>query len=342
MGSKVIRVSAAGAGVYSNIPGNSGTLKRSSASFNDSIFGQNYESGMPTLLSWNVEAPAFFKGFAGYLATIKGPGTSTAEANAATTNIGTLLYQITAASKRVWDRSVAVVVKDNGSAVSAANIEYIDYLFGIVKFVTGYTVTGAITVSVNYFPLIDLGKARGYTLTQTAAVINTTDYPTARANGGFMTGDPGLRTVGLELRSVYDAAASFLDTLVGREELIIEINPDGAGQSICRGFYRMADDANAGDLGALEEETLNFALNVPEVAHIPFGWVHTNSTIPAGIKKCLDAWTGETKLDVQYLPDGTNGEEGQCFVTDISLSGELEGINEFTVSLQGDGELSAV
>lgn len=84
------------------------------------------------------------------------PTTFTAEA---TTSLGSDAYQVTDADKRIWDPNTAIVVNDNGSPVDAADIEELDFLFGIVTFVSGYSPLGAITVTGKYLPLFEVADA---------------------------------------------------------------------------------------------------------------------------------------------------------------------------------------
>jgi hypothetical protein len=103
----------------------------------------------------------------------------------------------------------------------------------------------------------------------------------------------------------------------------------------------------SGNVGELEEETLNFRLSVPVsqtaiAIALPFSWQHhANSPIPTAIKHLMDAWLAETKPYMHYLPDGVNGVEGSGVVTSLSLSGGMETANTFAVSIVGDGALAA-
>ena len=65
-------------------------------------------------------------------------------------------YQLDSAAKQLIDPLTAVVVKDNGSTVSAGNIIGINYLFGYVTFDSGYTVTGPVTMDFSYFPRVEI------------------------------------------------------------------------------------------------------------------------------------------------------------------------------------------
>lgn len=348
MAAKLISVSSDDV-TYFTLPGSQGEISREGAVIDDTIFGQSYRSSMTGIIGWQMNANAIYKGFPGYLTTLKKPGASTAFNDEASTLVSGKTYQIDDLTKRVWNRNGgAFVVKDN-AVDHTADVESIDYLFGKVTFKSAYVVAGPVTISGFYYPTIDLGKAMSYSLTMTANAIRDTNFPGAAANGGYNTHRPGLREVALELPAVFDAADAWPAALDSRGEYIIEINPDALGNngSLCRGFFRLMSQRQAGNVGELEEETINFRLNVPVSStaigiDVPFSWQHhANSPIPAAIKTLMDAWLGETKPFMKYLPDGAIGVKGTGVVTSLSLSGGMETANTFAVSIVGDGALAA-
>lgn len=350
MAAKVIQVSDDSGSNWYTLPGNQGSFNDDAGSLDDTIFGQSFKSGQPNLVGWSVKANALFKGFAGYQVIIKKSGTPTAMTSEATTNTATDIYQITSTTKRVIDPDTAVVVNDNGSPVSAANIEYIDYLNGIVKFISSYTATEPVTITGKYLPLTQLAKYRSFSLTQTTDAIDNTDIPTAQGNSGHRTFDAnGLRTVTMQVSGVYASSNGYRAALVARSTLVIEINPDGAGQTVARGFFKPTARDQSGNVGALEEENASFTLFVPagstnflDKLLAPFIWTLSSSTLSTAVQICLDAWQNNTEIDVRYLPDGSTGLTGACVVTDLSLGGGLDSMHEFSVSLQGTDEVSTV
>jgi len=349
MGAKTIQLSADDI-TYYTLPGSQGELSREGAQVEDTIFGQTYNSNMTGILGWNINANAVYKGFPGYLATLKKPGTSTVMTADAMTLVSGKTYQITNAAKRIINRAVAVSVLDN-AIVHTADVLSIDYLFGKVTFKAAYTPTTPITITGQYFPTIDLAKATSYTLTQTGRPIRTTNFPAAAANSGYNTFIPGLRQVAIELPAVFDAADNWDATLAARAEMIIEVNPDGVGKSYGRGFFRLVTDRQAGNVGELEEETLSFQLSVPIEAspnlalaiQAPFSWHHeSTSLIPEAIKKALTAFLDETLIYAKYLPDGIAGWKGSGVVSNITLSGGMETPNAFAVGITGSGAMTDV
>lgn len=343
MAAKTIKISDdAGANFYT-LPGNQGEISNEAGELDDTIFGQDYKSGQPNLINWNISANALYKGFAGYLVDVKKSGTPTSMTGEATTLVSGKTYKITNAAKNVWSRNHAVTVSDGGGAINASNIESIDYLFGRVTFISGFTPSGSVTIAGYYLPMTLMAKYRSYTLTQTCDAIDETTCPDAQVNGGRRIFDYGLKTVSLELSGVYDVSNGYRTLLEAREELIIEINPDGDSESVARGFFRNISQNQSGNVGALEEETTSFTLSVPEGLTIPpFKWIHTSSSLSPAVVKMITAFESSTKLLARYLPNGEDGVEGEVVVTDLSLSGGIDAMNEFTVSLQGTDDLVPV
>lgn len=340
---KTVQVSDDNGSTWHTLPGSSGELNNEAGSIDDTVFGQSYQSSEAGLIGWNISASAYYKGFAGYMAKIKKQGTSTVMTNEAATQVGaSKTYKINTQSKEIFNPAVAVVVKDGG-VDKTAEIESINYLFGEVTFKSSYTVGGAVTITGEYYPTTTLGNAQSYTLTQTAETIDTSDFATVQGNGGYRTYQVGLKTVSLEMSGFYNVTAALRAALQARSVLIVEIDPHGDGKSVARGFFKAVTEGQSGDVGALEEETVEFNLQVPDSDYLPFDWQHRSNTIlHESIQICLDSWIQNTPIDVRYLYDGTNGVSGEAVVTEMSLSGGLDDMNEFSVNLQGSGATTAV
>lgn len=340
---KRVQVSADGIAWYT-LPGNSGELRSESGELNDTIFGQDFSSAETGLLNWTLNSNAIWKGFAGYIVNLKKSGTPTVMTGEAMTLVSGKIYQVTATAKQIISTAHAVVVKDN-AVDHNADVISIDYLTGTIEFDAGYTVTGPVTIDAYYLPTSAIAGAKSFSLTQSAETIDETDIPLAKANGGWQIFSQGLKTASMEISGIYKTSNAFLAALISRASIIVEINPDNNNLSICRGIFKYSGQGLAGDVGALEEETINLRLNVPDIekAKPPFTWIHSNlSTINPGIKLLLTAWLTGDNIYARYLPDGSAGQEGEAVITDVSLSGGLEAMNEFTVNLQGSGQLEPV
>ena len=342
MTSKLIQVSLTDAS-YVTLPGSSGDFNYEGATSEDTILGQSFKSTQPTLITWNASTNAFYKGLAGYVATFNKSGTTTSFTSEAMTLVSGTTYAITNAAKNVWDHAVAVSVFDGVTDITATNVSSVDYLFGRVTLTA--PPAGAVTVTGSYLPMTSVGTARDFSLAMTADSIDTTDFATAAANGGFSTHVMGLRTVGLDASGFYATANGFKTLLTGRSELVVSINPDGTNKSVARGYFRATGTGQSGDAGGNENESVKFELSVPTGATVttPFKWLHDSATtLNTSIQTILTAWQNQVLLYVKYLHDGTNGWKGQAVVTDCSLSNSVSGINEFKISLQGSGAPTAV
>lgn len=348
MSAKELSIGPAAVGPWSIFPGSEASLDTQGASIDDTIFGQTFQSNEVGLTTWTMSGNCYYKGYAGFKVKIRKAGTPTNVTGASMTvdpDDGQRFF-ITNRAQSVWDRTATLTVYDGVTDVTG-NVEAINYLFGEVLFEDAYSVAGAITVDVDYMPLESLGCADTYTLTMQANAVNSTCFDTAQANGGFTTFDPGLRTVSLELGGTWTKAGSVRNAISSGAEFIIEINPDGQDKSIARGFFRASSESQSGSVGAREDGSYTFNLNVPEGAELPFDWWHASDTpLPTAVRDALDAWMSETKKWYRYSPPSVAGADaerwGSGVLTDMSLEGSLEDMNTFTVSIQGDGILQEV
>lgn len=350
MASKRVRISIDAGSTYYTFPGDTGDLQNTMANIKDTVFGQDYESEQPGMISWMISCDGFFKGFAGYVAVLKKSGTPTtltAEPAAIVVAGAGSIVQITDATKRVLDPATAVVVLDN-AVDHTADVEYIDYLNGKIKYKSAYTPTTPTTVTGKYLPLTQIAKGQSFTLTQTSASIDTSDFITAQANGGRKTFDYGLKTVACDMKGFYAISNGWIAALQARGLYVIEISPDGGGQSVARGIFKLGNQQQSGKVGELEVEDLKFVLYVPDPSGLaslmlyPFQWYHTATTLSQAIQNAITCWEGKTLPLVQYLYDGTNGQSGSAVVTDVTLTGGLEVMNTFALKFQGSGAITAV
>ncbi len=348
---KVVKVNLASAG-YNTIPGATADLTRDGTQLDDTIFGQIFSSVQPGLINWGVSANAFYKGFAGYVATLKRSGAVTPMVDKEMEEIGSSkVWRMTSANAAfdLWDRNDTFVFNEADSAAAdiTSDVVSINHLLGEVTFTS--THAAGVTVTGDYISLVAFGNANTFSLSQTAETTDTTSFEDAQGNSGFNVFAQTLLGASLELSGFYNVSNDFTNILKGRAEIVIEINPDGKvatteNRSYARGFFKMATDSQTGDVAGSETETVNFFLFVPEgLGAAPFQWRHgSGSTLSQSIQDLLTAWATQVEILVDYLPDGSTGYRGNAVVSDISLAGGVDVMNEFTVSLQGTGALAIV
>ena len=353
MAAKKIQISNDGGSTYNDLPGSQGSFNVAGEPIDDTILGQTYSSSEIGLLGWGISSDGIWKGFAGYVAKLLKIGSATVADGESFTLVSGKIYAIDDSTREIWDRSDTVVVYDGVTDVTA-EVEFIDYLFGRITFKSTYTIIGAITADVSFYAMSAIGKANSYTMTMSAEEIDESDFATVQSNSGYRIFKPGLRTVGVELGGIFDATEALAADVQARTELIIEVDPAGDGSSIARGFFKAADTGQSGSVGGLEEESVNFALTVPDetagpIVETPFNWRHTNTTMNQALQDVITSWLGELNTyDVRYLPQGAigqtpnDGKEGNIMLTDISLSGGLDSMNVFNIEMKGTGAVTTV
>lgn len=331
-----------GSSVYQKIPGNAGSLTVDGKSVDDSVHGQNFKSELVTIKSWGIDTPAFYKGIPGYKAKIKKGGTPTTLTDEATTLVSGKTYKITDTAKQLLDIATAVVIKDNAVTVDADDILDINYLWGRVTFVSGYSVVGAVTISGKYVPLATLGFGKNIALSMTCNIRSIAEFDNTQASSGFENRAAGLNSVGLTIDGIYSDSNSFwLD--IAETTVVLEVDPGGDGLSKARGFFRLMSNSRSGNVGDNEDEKLVYTLSVPneELLKYPFGWIHeSTSTLDASIQLCLNNWESGSQTTVKYESQTSGiGVYGASIIEDISLATDVEGQTEFSIKFAGTDNL---
>lgn len=128
---------------------------------------------------------------AGYASTLNVGGTSTATTGEATSLFSgagaATVRQITNAAKRCIDPTVAVIVRDGVTVLTAGTQYVVDYLYGKIRFVS-YTPSGAITVDCSYIPLLAVAGVRSISINADRDEIDST----ALSNGATSAGESSI------------------------------------------------------------------------------------------------------------------------------------------------------
>lgn len=341
---KVIKVSLNGSDsspTWRALPAPSGSFSKNGETLDDSIFGANFASIQMGLIDCSISSSALYRGFAGYVATIKKSGTSTSFTTEACSLVSGYTYQIDDTTKRCWDWTKTFTVYNDAVEVSSS-LYTIDFMHGKITF-SGAGIPAsadAITVSGYYLPLTTFSSANDISMGMTANTTDQTSFASAQANGGYMSYGYGLKTVNLSLSGFYETSTGIFALLEAREPFVIEICPDGNAKSIARGVFMVTSQDQDGAVGDTETESVEFSSYVGEDVNgdaiTPFNWHHeSDTTLSQAIQDVLYAWENNAYLWAQYLPDGTNGAQVKTLVTDCSFSTGVSAMATYAVNLQG-------
>lgn len=122
---------------------------------------------------------------AGYSTTIKFEGSPVVMTGEACSALDSKTYHVTNSAKRIIDPDTAVVVKDGGSTVNAANYS-VDPMFGVVYF--DNAPAGTVTMDAAYIPTVPFIAVRSYDIKLKRNVIDSTTNDSA----GYTERTPGL------------------------------------------------------------------------------------------------------------------------------------------------------
>lgn len=157
--------------------------------------------------------------FAGKYCNVKLSGTGISTTGEATTDVGGLhtTYQITNAAHRVLDPRLAVTVKKNGAAQSAA-LYTVDRLFGRVTFLAALLGTDVVTIDATYLPLTTVAGAMGAELSVNQATIDATTF----ASLGDTERAYGLRDANGTVDRFFQADKLFYTALQAGTVMVVE------------------------------------------------------------------------------------------------------------------------
>jgi hypothetical protein len=203
--------------------------------------------------------------------TIKVGGTSTAFSNEACTKLtANTVYQITDASKRVWDPASLVTVQVDadgagagGYVTAAAGTYTIDFLFGRITFASDQGASALVRVSGSYLPAVAVAKVRECSLTVSRDAVDSSTHDSA----GYREKTPTLIDVSGSFTSFelaqYDHDAGggtvkFMSLLTSGAPFLYEERGDASGQYFRAWVVATGLEQN-GAVGDLNSLTVNFA-----------------------------------------------------------------------------------
>lgn len=336
MAAKSFKVSADGS-TYYQLPGNTADLSVETGSADDSVFGTTFTSNQTTIKSFTSSASAFInKGKAGYRATVKRAGSPTSFSDDLVQVGSSNVYEIADRSKSIWEAG-SITVEDGSTDVTEDVT--IDFLQGRVIFDSAPS--GTVSVSGNYLGTERVCYAQSIDLTQSLDAEDITDFCQADDSDGWAYFAPQQQSVEISLSGFYNDSSTFGADVEEDETVIVEVDVEGNGHTVARGYFKASSQSQSGDVGSTETEDVTYTLFVPEGVPLPFSWrVSSDSAMPEGAKVVLDAWEKRNTISFKYqAQDSSVVREGTAWVSDASISVSVDDIATMSISFQGHGPL---
>lgn len=166
-----------------------------------------------------------------YVATIKTCGVAvpvTAEACSFISGTDpTKLYQVTAAARRTWDPTAAIVVKDGGTPVAAANFSF-NYLNGTITFI-GHSASGSITLDGSYLPKVAIAEACKFSFQCMVDLLDKSNFDTgqARSKLAALVDFAGSVELYSQIDAVLFGSTTLATLLAAGTPMVLEVGFDG-------------------------------------------------------------------------------------------------------------------
>ena len=197
---------------------------------------------------------------AGWVAKINSGDTSTSTAftTEACSLVAGKTYEITDRTKRYWDESNGVTVYDDASPVDTADIEVVQYLAGQVTFVSGYSVSGDITIAGKYYTIAEVTFANTASLSIDPQLEENTTFDSAETNSGWKTRQQTLLEGSLTVSGFYDSSDNFSTEAIAGTEVIVEYRPDKDASKAYIMKAQIDDDGDDSDVQGLVGKSYTF------------------------------------------------------------------------------------
>lgn len=202
-------------------------------------------------------------GVAGYNAELKLGGTPTAFTDEATTSLSSVRFQITDATKRVWNRTTLPTVKIDAVAQGSSTYD-LDYLFGIVEFNTAPSSSTVTTVSGDYLPVGSserIANCNSYELNLEGSILDASNFKDAQDNNGYMTKVLGLQDTSVSLGGFHNMSSAVYDAILNRDNVLFELSPSGSALGTYRGWFIPENKNISGGVDDLETEDISLQLD---------------------------------------------------------------------------------
>lgn len=195
-------------------------------------------------------------GVAGKKALVKIPGAPVVFTNEATTDAGDHQnYQITNATKRIWDRATTLVVKTGGSVTGESYT--FNRLTGTVTFATVNAGRAAVTVTGAYLPLAIAVGAYNYSVALVRGTTADTDFDSAFTTGAN-TYQPTMLDVSGSVGRRISTDATFRAAMLAGAPVVIQFYSDRSGNPDLTIWAFLDKDSVQSAVDGISDGTIDF------------------------------------------------------------------------------------
>jgi len=196
-------------------------------------------------------------GISGRKALIKVTGAPVAFTGEATVDTGDhQTYQMSTATKRIWDRATPLVV-DVGGTPTGETYTF-NRLTGTVRFATVNAGRGAVTLSGAYLPTAIAVGSTGYSYSITKQALVDTDLDSAFTNNGHNTYQPGMLDAEGSINGRLTVDMTLRDLLLAGAPVVIECFIDRAAAADLTMWALLDKDTLSAAMDAIQESAITF------------------------------------------------------------------------------------
>lgn len=187
---------------------------------------------------------------AGRKAQVKVSGTAVSFTDEATTSSDDQTYQITATTKRVWDRTVTITVEEDGVATEESYT--VNRLTGAITFDSVDALRGDVTVTGSYLPLSVVGEAFEYSWSGEGDNQDKTAF-----GDDYIKRIQGLKDFTSSLSKFY-VDSTFVDHLTDGAVVVLEFYVDSSSAYDVRAWAICSSNEISASVDGLVEESIEF------------------------------------------------------------------------------------
>lgn len=324
---------------YINVPTGDASLTITADSIDNTVYGSGFSSAINGLKSWESGFTVKMRKSAGFRTSVKRPISSTPVTKLPLSPIGGGVWSATVNSQSLWDSGKSISVFVSGAKVHNDNLKYISPLEGKVFFADHYTPSGLVTVDANILTLEEVGCVESVSLSVDSDIINMSCFKSSKS--GFHRNIKGLKKVKLDMKGFHSTGDTVLHD---NDDVMIEVDVEGNGNTLVRGNYRLMSIGLSGDVGGVQDSDVTLSLNVKEGV-LPFAVTYnSDSKLPVAMKDVLSSVLGSGDLHIRYMPYGYSRDvfQGEVIVNSVVFTSSVTDLCNWDVALVGEGVLKQI